>query len=119
MDAVRLVPGQVGGVVVTGGGSDVEVCAGDGGAEFGAEFLGGVGVVSEAAGEVSGESGRVSGPVAQLVGGGAVEAGGVDELVPVLNQAIADDTVVIVDCPVDYGENMKLTAKLGELVCPI
>ena len=25
------------------------------------------------------------------------------------------DTVVIVDCPVDYSENMKLTKKLGEL----
>lgn len=34
-------------------------------------------------------------------------------------QAIADDTVVLIDCPVDYAENMKLTAKLGNLVCPI
>ena len=42
-----------------------------------------------------------------------------DELVPTLKQAIADDTVVIIDCPVDYSENMKLTEKLGDLVCPI
>ena len=42
-----------------------------------------------------------------------------DELVPTLKQAIADNTVVIVDCPVDYSENMKLTEKLGNLVCPI
>ncbi len=42
-----------------------------------------------------------------------------DELVPTLRQAIADDTVVIIDCPVDYSENMKLTEKLGDLVCPI
>ncbi len=41
------------------------------------------------------------------------------ELVPTLKQAIADDTVVIIDCPVDYSENMKLTEKLGKLVCPI
>jgi len=41
------------------------------------------------------------------------------DLVPVLQQAIADNTVVVVDCPVDYRENMKLTEKLGELVCPI
>ena len=41
-----------------------------------------------------------------------------DELVPTLKQAIADDTVVIIDCPVDYSENMKLTEKLGNLVCP-
>ena len=42
-----------------------------------------------------------------------------DELVPTLKQAIVDDTVVIIDCPVDYSENMKLTEKLGNLVCPI
>lgn len=42
-----------------------------------------------------------------------------DELVPILKQAIADQTVVVIDCPVDYSENMKLTKKLGNLVCPI
>jgi acetolactate synthase-1/2/3 large subunit len=42
-----------------------------------------------------------------------------DELVPILAQAIADETVVVIDCPVDYAENMKLTEKLGELVCLI
>ncbi len=41
------------------------------------------------------------------------------ELAPVLRQAIEDDTVVLIDCPVDYSENMKLTEKLGNLVCPI
>ena len=46
-----------------------------------------------------------------------VESAG--DLLPTLKKAIADDTVVIVDCPVDYSENMKLTEKLGELVCPI
>ncbi|MFT5658640.1 MAG: acetolactate synthase-1/2/3 large subunit [Gammaproteobacteria bacterium] len=42
-----------------------------------------------------------------------------DELLPTIKQAIADDTVVLIDCPVDYSENMKLTEKLGSLVCPI
>ena len=42
-----------------------------------------------------------------------------EDLVPILKQAIADQTVVIIDCPVDYRENLKLTQKLGELVCPI
>ena len=42
-----------------------------------------------------------------------------DELAPILRQAIADDTVAVIDCPVDYSENMKLTEKLGKLVCPI
>lgn len=41
------------------------------------------------------------------------------DLLPTLKQAIADKTVVIIDCPVDYSENMKLTEKLGALVCPI
>ena len=41
------------------------------------------------------------------------------ELVPILKQAIADNTTVVIDCPVDYSENMKLTEKLGTLVCPI
>jgi len=42
-----------------------------------------------------------------------------DELAPTLARAKEDDTVAIIDCPVDYSENMKLTEKLGELVCPI
>jgi len=41
------------------------------------------------------------------------------ELLPTLRTALADKTVSIIDCPVDYGENLKLTAKLGEMVCPI
>ena len=41
------------------------------------------------------------------------------DLLTMLRQAIADDTVVLIDCPVDYSENMKLTEKLGNLVCPI
>src|SRR5690242_19299006 len=41
------------------------------------------------------------------------------DLVPVLKQALAEPTVTIVDCPVDYGENMKLTQKLGSLVSPV
>jgi acetolactate synthase-1/2/3 large subunit len=41
------------------------------------------------------------------------------ELGPVLTRAIGDQTVAVVECPVDYSENMKLTEKLGNLVCPI
>ena len=41
------------------------------------------------------------------------------DLIPTIRQAITDNTVVIIDCPVDYSENMKLTEQLGELVCPI
>ena len=42
-----------------------------------------------------------------------------EELLPTLQQAFADNTVVVVDVPVDYSENMKLTEKLGHLICPI
>lgn len=41
------------------------------------------------------------------------------DLLPTIKQAFADNTVVIIDVPVDYSENMKLTEKLGNLVCPI
>jgi acetolactate synthase-1/2/3 large subunit len=41
------------------------------------------------------------------------------DLIPVLEQAFNDNTVVVVDVPVDYSENMKLTDKLGKLICPI
>ena len=38
-----------------------------------------------------------------------------EELVPTIKKAFADDTVVIIDCPVDYRENMKLTERLKKL----
>jgi acetolactate synthase-1/2/3 large subunit len=41
------------------------------------------------------------------------------ELIPTLVKALADDTVTIVDCPVDYSENMKLTKRLKELSSPV
>ena len=55
----------------------------------------------------------------KLVMGLLIVAFALLELVPALRRAIADDTVVVIDCPVDYSENMKLTEKLGNLVCPI
>lgn len=40
-------------------------------------------------------------------------------LLPTLQQALAHDTVAIIDCPVDYAENMKLTRKLEKLTSPV
>jgi len=37
------------------------------------------------------------------------------ELQPVLRAALSDGTVSVIDCPVDYSENMKLTEELGNL----
>ena len=42
-----------------------------------------------------------------------------EQLLPTLKKALADNTVSIIDCPVDYSENLKLTAKLGEMICPV
>ena len=40
------------------------------------------------------------------------------DLPAILKEALANDTVSIIDCPVDYRENIKLTDQLGNLVCP-
>jgi acetolactate synthase-1/2/3 large subunit len=42
-----------------------------------------------------------------------------EDLIPTMKQAFADNTVVIIDCPVDYRENMKLTARLKALAAPV
>lgn len=42
-----------------------------------------------------------------------------DELLPALQQALAENVVSIIDCPVDYSENLKLSARLGEMSCPV
>jgi acetolactate synthase-1/2/3 large subunit len=41
------------------------------------------------------------------------------DLLPTLKKALADDVVAIVDCPVDYSENMKLTHRLKDLKSPL
>jgi acetolactate synthase-1/2/3 large subunit len=42
-----------------------------------------------------------------------------DELLPILKDAIMQDVPAIIDCPVDYSENLRLSEKLGRLICPI
>ena len=42
-----------------------------------------------------------------------------EDLMPILKQALAEPVLSIIDCPVDYQENLKLTEKLGSLVCPV
>jgi acetolactate synthase-1/2/3 large subunit len=41
------------------------------------------------------------------------------DLLPTLKQALADDTVVVIDCPVDYSENMLLTSRLKAMKSPL
>jgi len=38
------------------------------------------------------------------------------DLLPTIAQALNDGTVSIIDCAVDYSENLKLTEKLGEML---
>ena len=40
------------------------------------------------------------------------------DLLPMLNEALAADTVSVITCPVDYTENLRLTDALGELSGP-
>jgi acetolactate synthase-1/2/3 large subunit len=41
------------------------------------------------------------------------------ELLPAIREAKRSKVPVVIDCPVDYRENLKLTEKLGKLVCPL
>jgi acetolactate synthase-1/2/3 large subunit len=40
------------------------------------------------------------------------------DLPSILEEALSNDTVSIIDCPVDYRENSKLAEQMGKLVCP-
>lgn len=42
-----------------------------------------------------------------------------EDLPTILKDAIESKQVCVIDCPVDYRENLKLTEKMGEMVCPI
>lgn len=42
-----------------------------------------------------------------------------DELAPILKDALAQKVPAIIDCPVDYSENVKLSKRLGNLICPM
>jgi acetolactate synthase-1/2/3 large subunit len=41
-----------------------------------------------------------------------------DELLLILKDALIQNVPAIIDCPVDYSENLRLTEKLGRLICP-
>ncbi|MEA1981517.1 MAG: thiamine pyrophosphate-dependent enzyme, partial [candidate division Zixibacteria bacterium] len=42
-----------------------------------------------------------------------------DDFKEILKKAFKLNKPVVIDCPIDYSENVKLTKRLGELVCPI
>ena len=57
--------------------------------------------------------------LAESFGGAGTLIKKTDELFPALEKAFKMNTVVVIDVPVDYSENMKLTQKLKNLSCPI
>jgi acetolactate synthase-1/2/3 large subunit len=42
-----------------------------------------------------------------------------NELKPVFEEAFSKDRPVVIDCPVDYRENLKIMEKFGALISPI
>jgi acetolactate synthase-1/2/3 large subunit len=41
------------------------------------------------------------------------------DLIPTLKTALEQDVPSVIDCPVDYGENLRFTQKAGDLSCKI
>ena len=41
------------------------------------------------------------------------------DLIPTLQQALADDVPAVIDCPVDYKENLRFSQKSGDLSCEV
>ncbi|OCA81384.1 acetolactate synthase [Bacillus wudalianchiensis] len=55
--------------------------------------------------------------LAKSYGFEAIEIKKAEQLKPAIEEAISLKKPVLIDCPVDYSENMKLTEKLGDLLC--
>lgn len=49
----------------------------------------------------------------------SIKVAAAQELVPVLEEVFRQRVPAVVACPVDYGEDLRLTEKLGAWVCPI
>ena len=55
---------------------------------------------------------------AESFGARGYEVRAAGDLLPMLNEALAEDAVSVIACPVDYSENLRLTATLGDLAGP-
>jgi len=42
-----------------------------------------------------------------------------DDLIPTLKEALEQEVPTVIDCPVDYAENLRFSEKAGDLSCPI
>ncbi len=41
------------------------------------------------------------------------------DLIPTLKEALAQDVPAVIDCPIDYRENLRFTQRAGDLTCKI
>lgn len=55
---------------------------------------------------------------AQSFGAEGIRIESTEQLMPTLKKALRSETVTVIDCPVDYRENLKLTEALGQLTSP-
>ena len=55
---------------------------------------------------------------AESFGARGYQVGAAGDLLPMLNEALDEDAVSVIACPVDYSENLRLTATLGDLAGP-
>lgn len=56
---------------------------------------------------------------ARSFGADAVRIEAADELLPALKKALKTPTVTVIDCPVDYSQNDRLTALLGNVISEV
>ncbi len=57
--------------------------------------------------------------LAESFGAVGMRIGPGESIQDVLQEAFKADRPVVIDCPVDYTENIRLTQRLGSLVCPV
>jgi acetolactate synthase-1/2/3 large subunit len=57
--------------------------------------------------------------LARAMGAGGIRVKQGDDLQQILKRAFRSKKPVVIDCPVDYTENIKLSERLGRLVCPV
>ena len=56
---------------------------------------------------------------ARSFGAAGYRVEGADELRDILEEALSLDRPAVIDCPVDYSENLSLMERLGSLICPV
>jgi acetolactate synthase I/II/III large subunit len=41
------------------------------------------------------------------------------DFIPTLKEALAQDVPTVIDCPIDYRENLRFSQRAGDLTCSI